>query len=87
MADDGLWEVAVRNRFNAGDTIEVLTPSGSTIYQLEAIFNHKREQTDVAPGDGHIVYIKVPLCPEKAKMAILTRKFTHGENTRNPIKA
>lgn len=87
VADDGLWEVAVRNRFNAGDTIEVLTPSGSTIYQLEAIFNRKREQTDVAPGDGHIVYIKVPLSPEKAKMAILTRKFTNGENTRNPIKA
>lgn len=84
VTDDNLWEVAVRNRFEVNNTIEILTPTGNHQILLDNMFNKKREAITVAPGDGHIVYIKMPLEASLAKMAIFVRKFTAGETTRNP---
>ncbi len=83
---DNKWEVAVRNRFEKGDTIEVLTPTGNHVLTLDNLYNKKQEAIDIAPGDGHIVYFNCPLPAEKAHMAILVRKFKDGQTTRQPVQ-
>ena len=85
VTDDGLWEVAVRNRFELNDKIEILTPKGSTVITLDNLMNKKRENIEVAPGDGHIVYFKSPLDNTEADKAIIVRKFQSGETTRNTV--
>ena len=57
---DGLAEVAVKNRFQVGDLLEVMTPQGNLNIRLEHMLNKKGEATQVAPGDGHVVYLPVP---------------------------
>ena len=52
--------VDVKNQFAVGDQIELMTPSGNTSFQLEAMHNREGEVMDVAPGSGHIVQIAVP---------------------------
>lgn len=85
VTDDGLWEVAVRNRFELNDKIEILTPKGSTVITLDNLMNKKRENIEVAPGDGHVVYFKSPLDDTEADKAIIVRKFQSGETTRNTV--
>lgn len=85
VTDDGLWEVAVRNRFELNDKIEILTPKGSTVITLDNLKNKKRENIEVAPGDGHVVYFKSPLDNTEADKAIIVRKFQSGETTRNTV--
>jgi putative protease len=86
VTDDGLWEVAVRNRFELNDKIEILTPKGSTVITLDNLMNKKRENIEIAPGDGHIVYFKSPLDNTEADKAIIVRKFQSGETTRNTVE-
>ncbi|MBD7976732.1 tRNA 5-hydroxyuridine modification protein YegQ [Serpens gallinarum] len=57
---NGLAEVKVKNRFAIGDRLELMTPQGNLNFQLEALANQHGEQRDVAPGDGHTLYIPVP---------------------------
>lgn len=57
---NGLAEVIVKNRFELNDQVELMSPQGNVIYKLEKMENKKGVATDVAPGDGHIVYISVP---------------------------
>ncbi|MBF0676826.1 tRNA 5-hydroxyuridine modification protein YegQ [Pseudomonas sp.] len=57
---NGLAEVKVKNRFAVGDRLELMTPHGNLNFQLEALANQHGEQRDVAPGDGHTLYIPVP---------------------------
>ncbi len=85
VTEDNLWQVAVRNRFELNDSIEIMTPSGNHTITLDNLMNKKRETIEVAPGDGHIVFFKSPLDNNLADKAILVRKFKNGENTRNPI--
>lgn len=85
VTDDGLWEVAVRNRFELNDKIEILTPKGSTVITLDNLMNKKRENIEIAPGDGHVVYFKSPLDNTEADKAIIVRKFQSGETTRNTV--
>lgn len=85
VTDDGLWEIAVRNRFELNDKIEILTPKGSTVITLDNLMNKKRENIEIAPGDGHIVYFKSPLDNNEADKAIIVRKFQSGETTRNTV--
>ena len=47
--------------------------------------NKKRENIEIAPGDGHVVYFKSPLDNTKADKAIIVRKFQSGETTRNTV--
>lgn len=54
---DALAEVKVKNRFSVGDRLELMTPQGNHSFTLQALFKGTGEATDVAPGDGHIVYL------------------------------
>ena len=56
---DGFAEVAVKNRFEVGDQLEVMTPKGNTSFTLEKMENTKGESIEIAPGNSHIVYIPI----------------------------
>lgn len=52
-----LAEVRVKNRFAIGDRLELMTPRGNLQFSLSALEKASGERTELAPGDGHIVYL------------------------------
>lgn len=57
---NGLAEVIVKNRFAVGDRLELMTPQGNLNFRLDALENKRGERKEVAPGDGHVLYLPVP---------------------------
>ena len=57
---NGLAEVIVKNRFAVGDRLELMTPQGNLNFRLDALENKRGERAEVAPGDGHVLYLPVP---------------------------
>ena len=57
---DRLAEVKVKNRFALGDHMELMTPKGNFHFDLHELQNAKGETIEVAPGDGHTVYLPIP---------------------------
>jgi putative protease len=57
---DQLAEVRVKNRFGLGDHLELMTPQGNFHFDLHQLQNVKGEAIEVAPGDGHTVYLPIP---------------------------
>ncbi|HEY8384780.1 MAG TPA: U32 family peptidase C-terminal domain-containing protein, partial [Porticoccaceae bacterium] len=64
-SDRGWMEVEVKNRFERGDTVELMTPRGNAKFAVEAIENLEGASMEAAPGVGHVV--KVPL-PEEVRV-------------------
>ena len=56
----GFAEVMVKNRFETGDQLEIITPEGSREIQVTHIENGKGETLQAAPGSGHQVRISLP---------------------------
>lgn len=83
---EGLAEVAVKNKFLVGNQLELMTPQGNVNFTLEQLQNRKGEQIDVAPGDGHTVYLPIPADLD-VNFGILLRNFDGGESTRQPHTA
>jgi len=50
-------KVDVKNRFERGDTMELMTPAGNKRFRLEELLDKKGAQIDVAPGTGYRVTI------------------------------
>jgi len=57
---EGLAEVKVKNRFAVGDHLEMMTPRGNYHFDLHRLCNRQQQAIDVAPGDGHVVYLPIP---------------------------
>lgn len=55
-----LAEVRVKNRFAIGDRLELMTPRGNRSFLLKNLEKVDGTATDIAPGDGHIVYLPLP---------------------------
>jgi putative protease len=55
--DKGLAEVLVKNRFQIGDRLEIIHPSGNEIIELSHMLDSKGQSVQVAPGSGHRVRI------------------------------
>lgn len=55
-----LAEVRVKNRFELGDGLELMTPQGNLRFRLEALQNRQGQGVAVAPGDGHVLYLPLP---------------------------
>ncbi|MFG0382896.1 tRNA 5-hydroxyuridine modification protein YegQ [Pseudomonas sp. zbq_18] len=55
-----LAEVRVKNRFVVGDRLELMTPHGNLGFILGALEKADGSSADVAPGDGHTVYLPLP---------------------------
>ncbi|NWB26458.1 prephenate-dependent tRNA uridine(34) hydroxylase TrhP [Pseudomonas gingeri] len=57
---DRLAEVKVKNRFGLGDHLELMTPRGNFHFDLHELRNGSGGAIEVAPGDGHTVYLPIP---------------------------
>lgn len=75
--DRGWLEVEVKNKFQMGDTLEIMTPSGNRRFKLDALENRKNGfAMDVAPGTGYFVRIPLPgdtLSEQDLKYAMIMR--------------
>lgn len=56
---DDTITVEVKNRFEVGDILELMTPKGNQYFQLKAMENIKGQPMDVAPGSGHKVVLQL----------------------------
>ncbi|WP_280551594.1 tRNA 5-hydroxyuridine modification protein YegQ [Halomonas sp. 25-S5] len=74
--DRGALEIDVKNRFEVGDSMELMLPGGNRRFVLEHIENRRGESVGAAPGSGHVVRIPVPgeaISPERIEFALLMR--------------
>ena len=55
-----LAEIEVKNRFAVGDRIELIHPSGNVEFRLDRMENGEGQPLEVAPGNGHRVWIALP---------------------------
>jgi putative protease len=54
---DGVAQIEVKNKFQVGDKLEIIHPSGNQIIDLSQMRDKKGELISVAPGSGHLVQI------------------------------
>lgn len=59
-ASRGLMEVLVKNRFDLGDTLEVILPHGNSRQTVSRMENADGQPLEIAPGDPHHVWIDLP---------------------------
>jgi len=71
--DSGEALVEVKNRFEVGNELELISPGSNQQFTLQSIHNEKGEVMEVAPGSGHRVVIPMPC--KSTPMALLARNF------------
>jgi putative protease len=59
-AASGMAEILVKNRFQVGDRLEIIHPSGNQVVELTRMLDTKGNPVFAAPGSGHRVRIPVP---------------------------
>jgi len=64
--DRGWAVIEVKNRFESGDTMELISPAGNLTFAVAAIENKDGISVAAAPGSGHVV--RIPL-PEQAALS------------------
>lgn len=67
--------IDVKNRFEKGDVIELMTTRGNHEFPLDSIINKRGESVDVAPGSGHVVKIYAPEGVEPDEYSLLVRNL------------
>jgi putative protease len=67
----GLAEVRVRNRLECGARLEVLHPAGNSVITLRRMENAEGRNIEVAPGNGHYVWIALPEKSVGAFLAVI----------------
>ncbi|WP_430232642.1 tRNA 5-hydroxyuridine modification protein YegQ [Nitrosomonas communis] len=65
----GMAEILVKNRFEIGDRLEIIHPSGNQVIELEQMQNIDGLAIHIAPGSGHRVRIPLKGNIEKAFVA------------------
>lgn len=56
----GLTEIIVKNRFETGQTLEIVHPSGNRRMTIPRMENAEGAEITVAPGSGHRVWLPLP---------------------------
>ncbi|WP_130803009.1 tRNA 5-hydroxyuridine modification protein YegQ [Acinetobacter ihumii] len=70
-------KIDVKNRFDVGDALELMTPQGNISFILTEILDSKGRQIDSAKGSGHLV--EIPLDSSiNIKYALLVRNLPHA---------
>ncbi len=52
--------IDVKNKFELGNHLELITPKGNLSFDLQQLENQKGASIEVAPGSGHKVNIPMP---------------------------
>lgn len=68
-AATGMAEILVKNRFQIGDRLEIVHPSGNRVIQLEHMQDLEGNAVGIAPGSGYRVKIRLSGDIEKAFVA------------------
>ena len=58
--DENWLTIDVRNRFETGDELQLMTTGGNTSFTLPTIIDRNGHEAESAPGSGHIVKIQIP---------------------------
>ncbi len=66
--NDGWLTIDVKNHFETGDLLELVTPSGNLSFTLRDLIGRDGQRSNVAPGSGHVVKI---LLPESVDIAMI----------------
>ncbi|HEY5643183.1 MAG TPA: tRNA 5-hydroxyuridine modification protein YegQ [Woeseiaceae bacterium] len=80
---DGWLTVLAKNRFVAGDRMELVTPSGNVHFTLDVIEDRDGRPLDAVPGSGHVAKITVPQGIEATaidEFAMLVRHLPREED-------
>ena len=62
---NGIAEIDVKNKFQVGDRLEIIHPSGNRIVELTEMRSLEGEALITAPGSGHRV--RIPIAGNMAK--------------------
>lgn len=73
-------KIEVKNRFEVGDSLELMTTSGNITFTLTEILDKKGQPIHEAKGSGHIVDIPVPADVDM-NYALLIRNLPHSSGT------
>lgn len=73
--DGNFLTIDVKNRFQVGDEMELMTPEGNFTFELTSIQSLKGESRSDAPGSGFIVKIPVPKGMQGAEKSLLIRNL------------
>ena len=57
---DEWLSIDVKNRFERGDLMELVLPSGNVTFSLDTLLDRNGNPADAAPGSGHVVRIPLP---------------------------
>ena len=63
--NDGYAEIEVKNKFQVGDKLEIIHPSGNRVVDLTEMKSLEGEPISVAPGSGH--HVRIPLSGNAGK--------------------
>ncbi|WP_249978941.1 tRNA 5-hydroxyuridine modification protein YegQ [Vreelandella olivaria] len=75
----GQLDIEVKNRFEVGDSMELMLPGGNRRFMLKYIENGRGESQCAAPGSGHRVRIPLPgdaIHSDQLEFALLMRDLT-----------
>jgi putative protease len=73
----GMVQIDVKNRFEKGDTLELMTPAGNRRFKLSELYDKKGQATDAAPGSGHRVSIPLDIDTD-LRYALLMRDLPNA---------
>lgn len=73
--DEEWLTIDVKNRFQIGDELELMTPAGNHTFTLDCIRSLKNEPREDAPGSGFIVKIPAPNNDSNYDKALLIRNL------------
>ncbi|WWP01459.1 MAG: tRNA 5-hydroxyuridine modification protein YegQ [Candidatus Dasytiphilus stammeri] len=72
-----LAQVLVKNKFSCGDHLEIMAPYFNTTLILKSMENENAKLINLAPGNGHIVWIPIPI-NIKLDYALLIRNISNN---------
>ncbi|WP_281645764.1 tRNA 5-hydroxyuridine modification protein YegQ [Parendozoicomonas sp. Alg238-R29] len=74
-SNDRFITVDVKNRFEKGDNVELLTPAGNHSFVLEHLEDKNGASVSAAPGSGHQVRIPLPEGMKPDEFSLLVRNL------------
>lgn len=74
-ADDHWLTIDVKNRFQRGDALCIMSPAGNQHIRLDALESRQGQGLDVAPGSGHVVRIPRPATLHDTRFCLVTRQL------------
>lgn len=84
--EQGYAVVEVKNRFEIGDQLMLMSPAGNRYFRLEAMLNSDNQPISVAPGASYQVRIPV-LASDQLQYAMLLKQLPSQQITVNVIDA